>query len=105
MKLPICVLVALALCGPITAQQHPMHNQTGAKKATLMAGLGDLHHPVSTNNPEAQRFFDQGMRLIYAFNHEEAAGSFERAAELDPKLAMAYLGTRGSRWAELQRSG
>jgi tetratricopeptide (TPR) repeat protein len=92
MKLPICVLVAFALCRPITAQQHPMHSQPAAKKATLMTGLGDLHHPVSTSNPEAQKFFDQGMRLIFAFNHEEAAGSFERAAELDPKLAMAYWG-------------
>ena len=92
MKLPICVLVAFALCSSITAQQHPMHDQPAGKKATLMTGLGDLHHPVSTSNPEAQKFFDQGMRLIYAFNHEEAAGSFERAAELDPKLAMAYWG-------------
>ena len=57
-----------------------------------MTGLGDLHHPVSTRNAEAQKFFDQGLRLIYAFNHEEAAGSFQRAAELDPKLAMAYWG-------------
>jgi tetratricopeptide (TPR) repeat protein len=92
MKVVIRVLIALVLCGSITAQQHPMHNQPTTKKATLMAGLGDLHHPVSTSNPEAQKFFDQGMRLIYAFNHEEAAGSFERAAELDPKLAMAYWG-------------
>src|ERR1700730_15218566 len=86
MKLPICVLVAFVLYSPINAQQP------AAKKATLMTGLGDLHHPVSTSNPEAQKFFDQGMRLIFAFNHEEAAGSFERAAELDPKLAMAYWG-------------
>ena len=54
-----------------------------------MSGLGDLHHPVSTKNPQAQQFFDQGLRLIYAFNHDEAARSFHRAAELDPKLAMA----------------
>ncbi|MCU1254662.1 MAG: Tetratricopeptide repeat protein [Candidatus Angelobacter sp.] len=92
MKLPISVLVAFVLSSPINAQQHPTHSQPAAKKATLMAGLGDLHHPVSTSNPEAQKFFDQGMRLIFAFNHEEAAGSFERAAELDPKLAMAYWG-------------
>ena len=92
MKVVIRVLIALALCGTIIAQQHSMHSQPTAKKATLMAGFGDLHHPVSTGNPEAQKFFDQGMRLIYAFNHEEAAGSFERAAELDPKMAMAYWG-------------
>lgn len=92
MKLLNCVLVAFVFGGSIIAQQHPMHGQPPAKKATLMTGLGDLHHPVSTSNPEAQKFFDQGMRLIYAFNHQEAAGSFERAAELDPKMAMAYWG-------------
>jgi tetratricopeptide (TPR) repeat protein len=92
MKVVLRVLIALALCGTIIAQQHSMHSQPAAKKATLMAGFGDLHHPVSTSNPEAQKFFDQGMRLIYAFNHEEAAGSFERAAELDPKMSMAYWG-------------
>jgi len=97
MKLLTFVLVPLAFCGSIFAQkhgaqQHGTHSQPAEKKATLMTGLGDLHHPVSTANPEAQKFFDQGMRLIYAFNHEEAAGSFQRAAELDPKMAMAYWG-------------
>src|SRR4051812_26993171 len=62
------------------------------KPAYLMDGYGNLHHPVSTENPEAQKFFDQGLRLVYAFNHEEAARSFHRAAELDPKLAMAWWG-------------
>src|SRR6185369_6748703 len=58
----------------------------------MMTGMGDLHHPVSTKNADAQAFFDQGLRLIYAFNHDEAARSFQRAADLDPKLAMAYWG-------------
>jgi tetratricopeptide (TPR) repeat protein len=57
-----------------------------------MSGLGSHHHPVSTTNAEAQRFFDQGLTLVYAFNHEEAIRSFRRAAELDPQLAMAYWG-------------
>ncbi|SPE17390.1 Tetratricopeptide repeat protein [Candidatus Sulfotelmatomonas gaucii] len=62
------------------------------KPVVLMPGLGNLHHPVSTTNSEAQQFFDQGLRLVYAFNHEEAARSFRHAAELDPKLAMAWWG-------------
>lgn len=62
------------------------------KPMTLMKGLGDLNHPVSTKNPEAQRFFDQGLTLIYAFNHDAAYWSFQRAAELDPDMAMAYWG-------------
>jgi tetratricopeptide (TPR) repeat protein len=64
----------------------------GGKPAILLAGMGKHHHPVSTRNPDAQRFFDQGLTLIYAFNHAEAIRSFRRAAELDPELAMAHWG-------------
>jgi tetratricopeptide (TPR) repeat protein len=86
----LSVLLALFLCGIVTAQEHPAH--TPSKAATLITGYGDLHHPVSTSNAQAQQFFDQGLRQIYAFNHDEAARSFQRAAELDPKLAIAYWG-------------
>ncbi|MBN3940624.1 hypothetical protein [Nostoc sp. NMS9] len=58
----------------------------------LISGLGTIHHPVSTSNPQAQEFFDQGLNLIYAFNHDEAVRSFEYAAKLDPHLAIAYWG-------------
>ena len=90
MKYVCCALLLVLLCGIAVAQQHPAHNQS--QPATLMSGLGDLHHPVSTSNPEAQKFFDQGLRLIFAFNHDEAARSFGHAAELDPKLAIAHWG-------------
>jgi tetratricopeptide (TPR) repeat protein len=85
----VSVLIVFCLCA-WAAAQHEMHST--AQPATLMQGLGDLHHPVSTSNQQAQQFFDQGLRLIYAFNHDEAAHSFRHAAELDPKLAMAYWG-------------
>jgi len=84
------VLCGLLLCLGAVAQNHASHAQ--ARPVTLVIGLGDLHHPVSTKNPQAQQFFDQGLRFIYAFNHDEAARSFQHAAELDPKLAMAYWG-------------
>src|SRR4029077_3027544 len=58
----------------------------------LTPGLGEVHHPVSTKNKQAQQFFDQGLKLVYGFNHDEARRSFMRAAELDPKLAMAHWG-------------
>jgi tetratricopeptide (TPR) repeat protein len=58
----------------------------------LLSGLGDVHHPVSTKNREAQQFFDQGLKLVFGFNHDEARKSFQRAAELDPNLAMAWWG-------------
>jgi tetratricopeptide (TPR) repeat protein len=80
---------SLSLAVGAAAQDHAMGTM---KSATLMKGLGDLHHPVSTKIAEAQEFFDQGLRLIYAFNHDEAARSFQKAAALDPKLAMAYWG-------------
>jgi tetratricopeptide (TPR) repeat protein len=85
--------LVLALSAPAFAQEHPEHAAPAkAKFATLMTGYGNWHHPVSTKNAQAQAFFDQGLRLIYAFNHDEAERSFQRAAELDPKLAMAYWG-------------
>ena len=78
------------LCLSAAAQDHALHAQ--AHPVTLVTGLGDLHHPVSTKNAQAQQFFDQGLRFIYAFNHDEAARSFQHAGELDPKLAMAFWG-------------
>ena len=58
----------------------------------LMPGLGQHHHAISTKSREGQRFFDQGLTLVFGFNHEEAERSFRRAAELDPKSAMAFWG-------------
>ena len=89
MKLLTAAWVGLCLTISVVAQNHTME---APKPVTMMTGLGDLHHPVSTKNAEAQQFFDQGLRLIYAFNHDEAARSFQKASELDPKLAMAYWG-------------
>src|SRR5258708_16543975 len=86
------VALALILGAAASAQEHEHAVAAKNKTATLMTGLGDWRHPVSTKNAQAQAFFDQGLRLIYAFNHDEAARSFQRAAELDPKLAMAYWG-------------
>jgi len=91
MSLKVSTLfIALVCAAAAAAQQHPSNDQP--KPPVMMAGYGSLHHPVTTTNPEAQKFFDQGLRLIYAFNHDEAKRSFEHAAHLDPKLAMAYWG-------------
>jgi tetratricopeptide (TPR) repeat protein len=57
-----------------------------------VSGLGDVNHPVSTTNSEAQQFFNQGLAYMYAFNHHEAFRSFQRASQLDPQLTMAYWG-------------
>src|SRR6478672_514975 len=57
-----CTTSALACC---TAWAQ---DTKAEKPVTVIAGLSNLHHPVSTTNPEAQQFFDQGLRLVYAFN-------------------------------------
>ena len=80
------LFVATAICTIAQAKDAP------APLAQLMSGLGEVHHPVSTKNRQAQQFFDQGLKLVYGFNHDEARRSFQRAAELDPKLAMAWWG-------------
>ncbi|RPH80869.1 MAG: hypothetical protein EHM80_04065 [Nitrospiraceae bacterium] len=58
----------------------------------LFDNLGSLHHPIATTSEQAQRYFDQGLRLVYAFNHEEAIRSFEAAMHLDSQAAMPYWG-------------
>jgi tetratricopeptide (TPR) repeat protein len=65
---------------------------TPAKPVWLDSGLGSVDHPVSTKNAEAQKYFNQGLAYLFAFNHEEAVKSFQHATELDPDLAMAYWG-------------
>ena len=58
----------------------------------LFTNLGNLNFPISTNKERAQAFFNQGLKLSYAFNHAEAHRSFMEAARLDPNAAMAYWG-------------
>ena len=58
----------------------------------LFTNLGNLHFSISTKNDRAQAFFDQGLKLSYAFNHAEAHRSFMEASRLDPNSAMTYWG-------------
>jgi hypothetical protein len=62
------------------------------KPVVLYKGLGVWKHPIVTANPEAQKFFDQGLALLFGFNRYEAFRSFRKAAELDTKAVMAYWG-------------
>jgi tetratricopeptide (TPR) repeat protein len=74
--------------------QHHDHGAAAQDSgpAPLLNGMGRLHHPITTSSALAQRYFDQGLTLVYAFNHDEAARSFAYVAKLDPKCAMAYWG-------------
>ncbi len=62
------------------------------KKAPMLKGLSGIHFNISTSNKEVQDYFNQGMMLLYGFNHAEAARSFYEAARLDTSCAMAYWG-------------
>jgi len=62
------------------------------KPPQLLAGMGSHRHPIQTPSAEAQKYFDQGVTLLFGFNHEEAFRSFARAAELDPKSPMPRWG-------------
>jgi tetratricopeptide (TPR) repeat protein len=87
------LLFLVLLLSPIVVfGQHSHAPAQPTAPVTLEAGLGDINHPVTTNNADAQKFFNQGLAYLYGFNHEEAVKSFKQAAQLDPNLAMAYWG-------------
>jgi tetratricopeptide (TPR) repeat protein len=85
------IILTLATGVAISVSAAPAKTNP-ASSPKLLPGLGEVHHPVSTKNSQAQQFFDQGLKLVFGFNHDEARRSFQRAAELDPKLAMAWWG-------------
>ena len=73
--------------------QPPLWTLEGlAKGAVLLPDLGAHRRAVTTAAKEAQAFFDQGLALTYGFNHDEAARSFARAAQIDPTCAMCFWG-------------
>jgi hypothetical protein len=61
-------------------------------RTKLLGNLGSYHRVVTTTSPEAQQFFDEGLTLLYGFNHAEAFRSFERAAALDTAAPMPHWG-------------
>ena len=100
----VAVLAALCTIAPAASAHHTTSTSkptaSDAKSASpakdarspLFPGMGSWTHPVTTKNALAQKYFDQGLTLVYGFNHEEAIRSFEQAAKLDPNCAMAYWG-------------
>ena len=86
---------ALAFIGAalmIACAQGEPENAPGAAAVPLFDNLGSYHREISTDVPEAQSYFDQGLRLTYGFNHDEAIRAFEEAARLDPSCAICYWG-------------
>ncbi len=83
--------IAITTAGALFAQ-HIQHDAGGAAPVTLLPGLGAWKHPIATRSPEALKFFDQGLVLLYGFNRPEALRSFRKVLELDPHAAMANWG-------------
>lgn len=86
-SLAVAFLGAALLAGP-----PPLAAKEKRPSAPLLKDLGDLHHAITTESELAQRYFNQGMVLMYNFNHAEAIRSFKAAAEVDPDCAMAWWG-------------
>lgn len=86
------VIGLLLAAGLLAHAQHSHHGPDNAKPAELLEGLGNHTHPIATKSALAQKFFDQGLALVYGFNHDEAARLFARAAELDPNSPMPHWG-------------
>ena len=81
----LAFLLACLAKAPVNFAQHSP-SSADAAPATILPGMGSLHHGIATSNPEAQRFFDQGLTLVYAFNYDEAIRYDQRAhSERDTK--------------------
>jgi tetratricopeptide (TPR) repeat protein len=86
------VTVGVVALGIALAQAAHQPGSGTTTALELYPGLGHYHHLITTKNPDAQTYFDQGLTLLYGFNHDEAARYFRRAAALDPEAAMPYWG-------------
>jgi tetratricopeptide (TPR) repeat protein len=88
----ILTLLALVLtAGSTSAQPAGKPRLAPPPAVPLFDNLGAHHHAI-TATPLAQRYFDQGLRLVYAFNHDEAIAAFRTAAQLDTTCAMCWWG-------------
>jgi len=98
MRSKVFVLSVALLVGAVSASiaQHETHPAEAAPGASVPPGLyddlGTYSRKISTSNRKAQLYFDQGLRLIYAFNHDEAKRAFEEASRQDPGCAMCQWG-------------
>lgn len=77
---------------PENSEAIEVTSSTAEQVGPWLEGMGDHHHPITTDNSQTQKLFDQGLILAYGFNHLEAERSFREAARLDPACAMCYWG-------------
>lgn len=89
-----CLLIAAALCGarPLPAQESALTASEAAGRTPLYDNLGSYHMQITTGSAVAQKYFDQGLRLTYGFNHDEAVKSFREGIRADSACAMCWWG-------------
>lgn len=93
-----CALLVPSLDDTLLAQQEAgAEIPAQSPSASLYAGFDGHKRSVTTESAEANQWFNQGIQLLYGFNHDEAIRSFEKAAELDPSCAMAWWGAAYAR--------
>jgi tetratricopeptide (TPR) repeat protein len=78
---------------PVATQESMPAGEAAEWRQPLFEGLGDLHFTVTTSSPTAQRYFDQGLALAFAFNHAAADLAFNEATLHDPDCGMCYWGS------------
>src|SRR6516225_6383568 len=103
-----CLLGAvelLCLLVPTVALAQHQHGSTSERPVQLFANLGNHTHKIATRSPEAQKFFDQGLTLLYGFNRYEALRSFRKASELDPSAVMPYWGMAAAQGPYINMDG
>ena len=86
------VLVGCGGAADVQSEAEPAQSLAQRAGAPLFEGMGDYHMPITTADPDAQRYFDQGMVLAFGFNHAESIRSFRAAQTLDPTCAMCFWG-------------
>jgi len=88
----VCLSLGIALATAGCSTTRTDHLATDAPKARMFEHMGGHSRTITTDSPEAQAWFNQGLNWMYAFNHDEAIRSFAKAAEADPDCAMAWWG-------------
>jgi hypothetical protein len=90
MPTPVRVFLLFFALSEFVCAQHAV--PAGKTVDLSLTAVGRQHHPIQTNSKEAQEYFDQGITLVYGFNHEEASRAFDRASQLDPVSPMPLWG-------------
>jgi tetratricopeptide (TPR) repeat protein len=86
----VAALLLAVACRPDVERSPAAESAKPA--APRIERVGDARLPITTRAPLAQQFFDQGLRLAYAFDHAEALRAFSEAARIDPECAMCAWG-------------